>query len=621
MDIQQVEQKAKLLRKWSLISTTEAGSGHPTSCLSAADLTAVLFEKYFHYNIDNPLSLHNDRFVLSKGHASPLFYALYAMSGAFPLEDLKNLRKFSSNLEGHPTPHFKFTDAATGSLGQGLSVAAGMAYISQNEKLGFKTFVMVGDGEMAEGQIWEAANFSSHNKLQDLILISDINRLGQSDPTMFEHHMEEYIQRFNSFGFDVIAIDGHNLFEIDKAFQAATTNTSGRPYAILARTFKGKGISFLEDKDNWHGKALKKEDLEKALSELGEVEDSLRFDLQKSRVIPEGDESRLMGSQHRDPIALLQDDMFLDQSEIATREVYGQMLAKLGERDKRIYAIDGDMKNSTFSQDFLKIHPERFIEGFIAEQNMVGVAVGLSRLGKIPFVSTFSAFLTRACDQIRMAAVSQANISFCGSHVGVSIGEDGPSQMGLEDISMFGSIPESIIFQPADGMSTAKILPLIAEHKGISYIRTLRPKTPFIYSKDEEFKIGGSIVLKSSRDDLLTIVASGITVHEALKAHEILSQEGIHVRVLDCYSVKPIDKQGLLDSLRATTKTIIVTVEDHFSHGGLGDFVLDALSHENAIVEKLAVTHISRSGKPAELLHDAGIDAESIGITVRNMLH
>lgn len=614
-----MEQKAKLLRKLSLISTTEAGSGHPTSCLSAADLGAVLFEKYFHYDLENPLDIHNDRFVLSKGHAAPLFYALYGMSGAFPLDDLKDLRKLSSNLEGHPTPHFKYTDAATGSLGQGLSIAAGMAYVSQKEKLGFKTFVMLGDGEMAEGQIWEAANFASHNSLQDLVVIADVNRLGQSDPTMFEHQMEKYVARFEAFGFEVVSIDGHNISEIDKAFASAVTNTSNKPFAIIARTFKGRGISFLEDKDNWHGKALKKEDLQKALEELGEVDDSLRFELGKPAVILEGSEGSIQ-SGTKDSSTLSQNDMIFDK-EIATREVYGQMLAKLGVVDKRIYAIDGDMKNSTFSQDFLKAHPDRFIEGYIAEQNMVGVAVGISRLGKIPFVSTFSAFLTRACDQIRMAAVSQANISFCGSHVGVSIGEDGPSQMGLEDIAMFGAIPDSIIFQPSDGMSTAKVLPLIAKHKGISYIRTLRPKTPILYKNDDQFEIGGSKILRSSSEDLVTIIATGITVHEALKAHEALEQEGIHVRIVDCYSIKPIDQKTLKLCLSETMKPIIVTVEDHFSHGGMGDFVLEALAHENAHVEKLAVTHISRSGTPVELLRDAQIDAGSIVSTVKRLLH
>lgn len=626
MDIKLVEQKAKLLRKWSLISTSEAASGHPTSCLSAADLGAVLFEKYFRYDLGNPTAINNDRFVLSKGHASPLFYALYAMCGVMPIEELKKLRAFGSPLEGHPTPSFMYTDAATGSLGQGMSVAAGLAYGIKKEfqTVEFaslpKVFVILGDGELAEGQVWEAANFASHYGLNNLIAIADINRLGQSDETMFGYKVEEYMGRFSAFGFEVLAIDGHSLFEIDKAYEAAISNTTGKPYIIIAKTYKGKGIKLLENAENWHGKALPKDKLEEALRELGEVDDGLKFELGKPHVYPEPQSDTTPGSEVHLAESQREDTEYKIGEAIATREVYGEMLASLGDRHREIYALDGDMKNSTFSEKFLVKHSERFIECFIAEQNMVGVAMGLSRLGKKPFVSTFDSFLTRAADQIRMSAISQANITFCGSHVGVSIGEDGPSQMGLENLGLFGAIPHAVIFQPCDAVSTAKIMPLLYQHRGISYIRTLRPKTPVLYASAEEFMIGGSKILRESEQDILTIVGVGITVHEALKAYERLKAEGITVRVIDAYSLKPLDTQTLLTALSQTKKNIILTVEDYYSHGGLYSFVLEALSQTVAHVEKLALDHMTRSGKKDDLLKDAGIDAEGIVQKVKQLV-
>ncbi len=616
------KQKATLIRKWSLISTTIAGSGHPTSCMSAADLTTVLFDKYFTYDIQNPKNPNNDRFVLSKGHAAPLLYVLFAVAGGLPLEELKTLRKFTSRLEGHPTPRFPYAEVTTGSLGQGLSVGAGMAFAlcaqSQKSKVKSqnlpKVYVLLGDGELAEGSVWEAANFASYYKLHNLIAIADINGLGQSQGTMFDHHMNEYIDRFAAFGWEVIAIDGHNFAEIDKALSLAVNNKSEKPFVIIAKTEKGKGVSFTEGKDGWHGKALKKEELEKALLELGEVSDDLKFNLG----VPSNKHlGRWQAENHGSSEVSV---VYKKGEEIATREVYGKILADLGKTNQLIYALDGDTKNSTYSQNFLKAHQSRFIECFIAEQNMVGVATGLSTLGKIPFVSTFAAFLTRAFDQIRMAAVSKANVKFVGSHVGVSIGEDGPSQMGLEDIAMFGALPNSVVLHPSDAVSTAKLLVQLVNHKGISYLRTLRPKTPVLYDADEEFVIGGSKILRSSKEDVLTIVAAGITVHEALKAHEILKNEGILVRVVDCYSVKPIDKKTLQQCNNETMKQCIITVEDHFQHGGLGDFVLDALSDQDAKVIKLAVNHISRSGTKDEVMEDAGISANHIVEQVKNLL-
>lgn len=610
-DLSDLQEKAKLVRKWCLISTSEAASGHPTSALSAADLGTVLFDKYFTYDLNNPLNLYNDRFVLSKGHASPLLYALFAIAGAFPLEELRTLRKFGSRLEGHPTPKFPYSEAATGSLGQGLSVGAGLALLAKREKLPYRTYVLLGDGELAEGQNWEAANFASYYKLDNLIAIADINRLGQSQETMFGHHIEEYIARFTSFGFEVIAIDGNNLFEVDKAFKLATENDSGKPFVIIAKTYKGKGISFLENKDSWHGKPLKKEDLEKALAELGKVNDNLKFNLKKPKKLQ-------LTKKIKSPEDL--EFNYSKEQQYATREVYGQAITALGEINKNIYALDAEVKNSTYSQDFLKAIPGRFIECFIAEQNMVGVAVGLSRLGKIPFISTFAAFLTRAADQIRMAAIGKTNLKCVGSHAGVSIGEDGPSQMGLEDFALFGTIPGSIIFHPCDAVSTAKIIPRMADYEGIAYLRTLRPKTPVLYETNENFQIGGSKILRQSRDDVLSIVAAGITVFEALKAYEELKKEGINIRVIDCYSIKPVDTNTLNKSLKETKQKIIITVEDHFEHGGLGDFVLSAVSDTCARVEKIAVTQISQSGQPAELLDAAGISARHIVDKVKKLL-
>ncbi len=596
------ERKAKLLRVLSLESTSTAGSGHPTSCLSAADMMAVLFDKYFTYDLDNPLNGNNDRLVFSKGHASPLFYALYAMSGAFPLEELDTLRKFDSRLEGHPTPRFKYTDAATGSLGQGLSIGNGMAYAMKDQN-DAKVYVLLGDGELAEGQIWEAANFASYYKLHNLIAIADINRLAQSQETMFGHKVEQYDNRFRAFGFETAVIDGHNVKEIEEAFNVATSNRSGKPFIIIAKTDKGHGVSFLQNADNWHGKALKKEELDKALAELGDVDRSVRFDLRMPEQISESES-----------VLPLDDSVpgYSKGTEIATREVYGKELSELGRIDHNVMALDGDVKNSTFSQDFQREHPRQFIECFIAEQNMVSVAVGLSRLDKKPFVSTFAAFLTRASDQIRMAALSDANICFTGSHVGVSIGEDGASQMGLEDISLFGTLPRTVVVQPSDAVSTAKILKHLYSYKGISYMRTLRPKTPVIYEANEDFPIGGSKILRQSSQDLLTIAATGITVGEALKAQEQLEKEGIKVRVVDCYSIKPVDKKTLESCVSETKFKTIITVEDHFVHGGLGDFVLEALSSSGATIRKLAVDHISRSGTKDELLTDAKIDAHAI---------
>lgn len=613
-----LEKKANLVRSLVLTSTTTAGSGHPTSCLSSVDLTTVLFEKYLHYDLSSPDSFLNDRFVLSKGHAAPLLYALFGMSGAYPLSQLNTLREFGSEFEGHPTSHFTFAQGATGSLGQGLSIGAGLALgirkkLSTHD-LGLKTpkvYVLLGDGEMAEGQNWEAANFASNYHLSNLVAIVDVNSLGQSQKTMFESDVSEYEKRFMSFGFQTVVIDGHDLEAIDAAFEKA--QDSDGPFAIIASTIKGKGVSFIEGKSGWHGKALTEDELQKALVELSPVDASLRFELK----IPDGNSLRTGGEEDR---KIVKSPIFSKGDMVATREAYGLVLMNLGNQDESSIVLDGDVQNSTHTQEFAEEFPDRFIQCFIAEQNMVSVAVGLSKLSFKPVVSTFASFFTRSADQIRMAAISGSTIHFCGSHVGVSIGDDGPSQMGLEDIALFGAIPGTIIIQPSDAVSMQKILPEVLLQPGITYIRSLRPKTQVIYSGDENFIIGGSKVLLQSSDDLLTVLATGITVHEALSAGKELMEEGIYIRVVDCYSIKPIDKKEILASIDATREKVLITVEDHFQHGGFGDFVLDAVSKEGVRVVKLSVKDISRSGTKEQLLHAARIDKDAIIEEVRKVL-
>ncbi len=609
-NLKDLQEKAKLVRKWCLVSTTEAGSGHPTSCLSAADIATVLFDRYFTYDLDKPLNVYNDRFVLSKGHAAPLQYTLFGMAGAYPMEELKSLRKFGSVFEGHPVPKYKYADAATGSLGQGLSIGAGLAIAAKREGYGNKIYVLTGDGELAEGQIWEAANFAAHEKLDNLVVILDINRLGQSQETMFGHHIDEYTRKFKAFDFEVISIDGHNYDEIAKALDAAQ-QSNGKPFAIIAKTFKGHGISFLDNKEGWHGKTLKKEELEKALKELQPIDDNLRFNLKKPKQV------KLAQHSTNATGAKIEFDA---KKEHATREVFGEVLAQLGEQNKDICTLDGDVMNSTFTEKFKKDHADRFVECYIAEQNMVSVAAGLSRVGKIPFVATFAAFLSRAADQIRMARISEANIKFVGSHVGVSIGEDGPSQMGLEDISLFGALPDTVILQPCDAISTAKLVPQMVTHDGFVYMRTLRPKTALLYKNEDNFEIGGSKLLRQSDNDQLTVAATGITVFEALKAADQLKKEGINIRVVDCYSIHPLDAATLKKCLDETEQNILITVEDHFRHGGFGDFAAAALANTAAQLIKMAVRKISSSGTGEELMNDAGIDAINIVAKVKSVL-
>ena len=604
---------ATRLRVHSLRSTAEAGSGHPTSCLSAADIVATLFFEVMRYDFQNPQNQDSDRFILSKGHAAPLLYSVWVEAGIIEETELMNLRRFGSDLEGHPTPRSKWVDVATGSLGQGLSVAVGMALSAKFlDRSKSRTFVLMGDGETAEGSVWEAAAMASYYKLDNVQVVVDVNRLGQSQETMYGWDLDSYSQKFSGFGWHTISIDGHDFSQILDAFKEAEA-VKDCPVAILAQTKKGQGVSFLEDKDGWHGKALKKGDqLENALKELPINGESIsQGKISKS--------SELLMDEERTSIQSVAEPDYAIGDLVATREAYGSALVKLGELNQNIVALDGDTKNSTFSEGFMKAFPERFFECFIAEQNMVGAAIGLSKKGKIPFASTFAAFFGRAMDHLRMSTISRANIKCVGSHCGVSIGEDGPSQMGLEDLSMFRCFPNSVVFYPSDGVSSERVTCLAAEFKGLVYIRTSRPKTSVIYSNDETFCIGGSKVLSSSNNDRVTIATAGVTVHEALKAYESLKAEGILVRVIDTYCVKPIDQEGLLDAA-AHSNNLVLVVEEHYGQGGLGDSVLNAIGNKEIQIQKMFVKDIPRSGKPDELLEYFGMSANSIFSKVREIL-
>ena len=597
-----LKQKATNLRIHSLVSTSEAGSGHPTTCLSAADIVSALFFHAMRYDCDNAQNPNNDRFILSKGHAAPLLYAAYAEAGIIPTDDLLTLRQIDSILEGHPTPRFDWTEVATGSLGQGLSLGLGMALNGKYlDKSDYRVYVLLGDGETAEGGVWEAAALASHYKLDNLIGIIDVNALGQSQRTMYAFDIETYCQRFEAFGWQTIGIDGHDYDEILPALAKAKASTD-KPTMIVAKTFKGQGVSFLADEDNWHGKAVPKgEELDKALAELGPLDTDIPLQIEPPKPV----KKQVSNIKECVPPEYEPDE------EVATRGGYGTGLAKLGAANPNVVALDGDTKNSTYAEQFMKLYPDRFFEMFIAEQNLVGAGIGLAKRGKIPFVSTFAAFLSRAYDQIRMSAISQANIKYAGSHCGVSIGEDGPSQMGLEDIAMFRAIPNGVVLYPSDAVSAERLVAEAATHEGIVYLRTSRPKTPILYGADESFPIGGSKIVKKSDQDKVTIVTAGVTLHEALKAHETLNAEGVSIRIVDLYSIKPIDTKTLL-SAAADTNNTIITVEDHYPEGGLGDAVLDAVSTEGISVHKLAVTGIPRSGKPDELLELHGISANAI---------
>jgi transketolase len=601
-DVELWQELGQQLRVDAIRPAAKAGSGHPTSGMSAADLMAVLLAKYLRYDFSKPHDPHNDRLVFSKGHASTLLYAMFRAAGAISEDELLTYRQFDSIFEGHPTPRIPWVDVATGSLGQGLPYSVGMAIAGKRlDRLPFRVWTLCGDSEIAEGSQWEALEHAAFYELDNLVAIFDVNRLGQRGETMHGWNLDSYAERARAFGCHAIEIDGHDVEAIDRAY-AEAIDISGQPVVIVAKTIKGKGDPDVEDKNGFHGKALDHSD--EVIATLGGVR-NLEIDVAK----PETG-----ASKHEFPAGTLELPRYEVGKEVATRKAYGDALAALGKARGDVVALDGEVSNSTFAEEFREAIPERYFEMYIAEQQMVATAVGMQVLGWKPFASTFAAFLSRAYDFIRMSAISRASYCLCGSHAGVSIGEDGPSQMALEDIASLRAVHGSTVLHPCDANQTAKLVEKMADTEGIVYLRTLRPNTPVIYGPDEEFEVGGSRTVREGDD--IAIVGAGITVHEALKAAGTLSQDGIEARVVDLYSIKPLDAE----TLRSITCPI-VTVEDHWAEGGLGEAVLSALgdSDERPPVVRLAVHEMPHSGKPAELLAEAGIDADGIAAAARSL--
>ena len=610
--IEQWHSLAQQLRVDSIRSSSGAGSGHPTSSMSAADLLAVLMSKYLRYDFDEPENPNNDHLIFSKGHASPLLYSVYKAAGAISDEELLTFREFHSRLQGHPTPQIPWVDVATGSLGQGLPIGVGVALAGKYlDKLPYHVWVLCGDSEMAEGSMWEAFQHAAYYKLDNLTAILDMNRLGQTRETMDGWHGDHYAARAEAFGWHAIQIDGHNPEEIDQAY-AEAVDQPDKPTLIIAQTKKGRGVSFLEDVDGMHGKPVPEDEVQAALDELGSSDDLL---VEIRKPDPGQGENFTAG---------LTGELDLPTWEVgdeeATRGAYGAALKALGGAREDVVALDGEVSNSTKSEEFAKEYPDRYFEMFIAEQQLVSAAVGMSVRHRVPFASSFAAFFSRAYDFIRMAAISRANIRISGSHAGVSIGEDGPSQMALEDLAMMRAVHGSTVLQPCDANQTAKLVAEMADTNGIVFLRTLRPKTPVIYEASEDFPIGGSKTVRSSDDDAVTVVASGITVPEATKAAEELQESGISVRIIDAYSIKPIDGETIRAAAQATNGNV-VAVEDHWPEGGLGEAVLSALSEEADTIdfEHLAVGIMPGSGSSAELMDAAGISSNHIVDAVRKL--
>ncbi|MEU9367330.1 transketolase [Streptomyces avermitilis] len=607
MNTRQLSELGQQLRVDSVRAADAASSGHPTSSMSAADLMAVLLAHHLRYDFDRPAHPGNDRFILSKGHASPLLYAAYKAAGAIDDAELLTFRELGSRLEGHPTPRrLPWVETATGSLGQGLPVGVGIALSGKRlERTGYRVWVLCGDSELAEGSVWEAAEHAGYEHLENLTAIVDVNRLGQRGPTRHGHDLDAYARRFQAFGWHTIEIDGHDVDAVDRAYGEAES-TSGQPTVILARTLKGKGVAAVEDREGLHGKPLP--DAEEAIAELGGIRE-LRAEVQQPPA------ARALHAVAAPGQAEL--PRYDKGDEVATRDAYGQALTALGSAREDVVAIDGEVGDSTRSEYFAKEHPDRYFECYIAEQQMVATAVGLAARGWVPYAATFAAFLTRAHDFVRMASISGAGINLVGSHAGVSIGQDGPSQMGLEDLAMFRSVYDSTVLYPCDANQTAKLVAAMAGLDGVRYLRTSRGASPVLYGPDEEFPVGGSKVLRSSGEDRLTLVAAGVTVHEALAAADSLAEAGIRARVIDLYSVKPVDR----DTLRRAAEDTgcLLTVEDHREEGGIGDAVLDAFLDGRPVprLVRLAVRTMPGSASPAEQLHAAGIDAESIATAAR----
>lgn len=606
VDIQALKDIANKLRIDSIVATNASKSGHPTSCASMAEILSVLFFNTMRYKISAPRDASADRFILSKGHAAPILYAAWAEAGLFPVEDLKNLRKLDSDLEGHPTPRLNFIDVGTGSLGQGLAVAAGMAYVGKYfDQAPYRVYCLVGDGEAAEGSIWESLHFASHYKLDNLVVIFDVNRLGQSEPTSLGHKVDVYDARLKAFGLNSLVVDGHDVSELVKAFDEAATVT-GRPTAIVAKTFKGRGFPNIEDADNWHGKPLGAEG-EKIIKHLESLIKDNTISLKPKAPLAEAPKV------HIGDITLSSPPAYKEGETVATRLAYGTALKKIADTNMRVIALDGDTKNSTFSDKLRNAYPDRYIECFIAEQNLVGVATGAAcRDRAVVFASTFAAFFTRSFDQIRMGAISQSNMNLAGSHCGVSIGEDGPSQMGLEDIALFRTIPTATVFYPSDAVSCERAVELAANTAGICYIRTSRPNTTILYPNDEVFKVGQAKVIRQSPKDRVLLIGAGVTLHEAITAADKLKAEGVEARILDPFTVKPLDEAAIQQHAKAVGGRVLV-VEDHYQAGGLGEAVMSALAlQRDVVVKHICVREVPRSGPPTVLLDRFGISAAHV---------
>lgn len=673
-----LEHKAYNLRKWSMVQTSQAGSGHPTSCLSAADIVAVLFFYAMRYDPRNMNNPNNDRFILSKGHAAPVLYAAWKEVGVLKEQHLFSYRNIHSVLEGHPTYRFSYAEAATGSLGMGLSIGVGMALCAKRDNRSYVTYVLMGDSETAEGSVWEAAELAAYYKLDNLVGIIDCNRLGQSTQTIFGCAAKRYEDIFTGFGFKAFIVEGHDISALMAVFDKAREELgSGKPVIIIAKTCKGYGVDYVEDKEGFHGQAFKKENVDALLAQLkarfldaalyvespwqpqmpnneggdevsvaqretfrSEVTSELSSHVE-SRIGPKSDSSGELpgregqgassmshgihhaGIDNVSAIITIPACTYEKTAMIATRKAYGQALALLGDVSPLVVSLDAEVKNSTYAELFEKKHPDRFFQCFIAEQNMVGMGIGFARRGKIPFISTFGCFFTRAHDQIRMAVLSNVALRLVGSHVGVSIGQDGPSQMALEDIGMMRALPESIVLYPCDAVSTHKLVEQMARYdKGISYMRTTRGETPVLYDNNEQFSIGGCKVVRQNHHDKVCIIAAGITVWSALKAYDslVIRDCPIHVSVIDLYSIKPLDLVTVISVARASGNKVL-TVEDHYIQGGIGEVVAAALCNTNITVSSLAVTELPRSGTSEELLAWAQIDTKAIIARVLELLH
>lgn len=615
-----LEHAAYDMRKWSIKMTTHAGSGHASSALSAADIMAVLFldvMKYDPHNFENP---NNDRFILSKGHAAPILYAAWKQVGLLTEHDLLTYRQFDSVLEGHPTLRFAYTEAATGSLGTGLSIGTGEALCAKREKRNYYTYVLLGDSEMSEGSIWEAIQIAAFYKLDNLVGIIDCNRLGQSTPTMEAlegNAPERFADMVHAFGWEPVIVDGHDIAALVDVFKRV--HTIKKPVMVIAKTKKGYGVDLMEDKEGFHGKPLSPEQEKQALDTL-KKRFSFAADYHgKVHYMPNLPANESPIATKNLTITMPISSYKKDES-VATRKAYGQALVALGGVSESVVSLDAEVKNSTYAQLFEERYPERFVQCFIAEQNMIGMGVGFARRGKIPFISTFGCFLTRAHDQIRMAAIGKSPLRLVGSHAGVSIGQDGPSQMALEDIAMMRTLPESIVLYPSDAVSTYVLVNQMARyHDGISYLRTTRMNTPVIYDTDESFPVGGCKVVRQSQHDQICVIGAGVTLHEALKAHEHLKKENIFIAVIDLYSIKPLDIETITKVAKAS-KNRIMTVEDHYPQGGLGEAVAAAVCNDTFTVARLAVHALPRSGTPSELMAAMSIDAAAIIKQVRVLL-